>query len=605
MLPLVMKTQKLKSNSSESNKSSDLNKSLLSACLDGDLETVQKLLARGADPKVRQTVLNRQKSLFEVASADGHTDILKLLLVWGRKSEPISTSIIDETFEAAACGDHIDIIKLLLLGFEPISRRCIAVSFKAAARNGNVGTVELLLARDREVQSMLAGTIDDALVAAAGSGQIDIVKLLLAYGKGVPMNIEAINQALIVAGGDNHIDIVKFLLVEDCIDGAVTADIVGKVLVIAAGCGHIGIVELLLAKGGEGEGELVSTDSIRAALVAASGGGHINTVQLLLARGGKPIAEKVMGQALVAAAKYNIDIVRILIERGVDVASLNRALSVNYRTYNSNQGIIELLLAGGASYREFSVLVTACGNGDVSYVRELLELGADANVVDEEGKWALEAALSNTSENALQVITLLLKHGADPNRYFADGSTPILYVLPNPRFFFGRRRPRQVVLSSAEGFLLSDDLEHKPKMLTVLKVLLEHGADPNLAHAFSPPTRDDAGSDEYADGEVDGYDVNDDAVGRTPLMVAVNTRDVDYIKLLLENGADVDQPNRAGKTVLELMKQYQPTTHEDEEDYEHDWEEGSDVEEDEMPGRDYLEVLELCKQYISAQPKLK
>ena len=59
-----------------------------------------------------------------------------------------------------------------------------------------------------------------------------------------------------------------------------------------------------------------------------------------------------------------------------------------------------------------------------------------------------------------------------------------------------------------------------------ITVLLEHGADPNLA---------DAGT------------------GETPLMIAALSRRTNIVKVLLEYGADVTQLNLEGKSVLNLL----------------------------------------------------
>ena len=113
------------------------------------------------------------------------------------------------------------------------------------------------------------------------------------------------------------------------------------------------------------------------------------------------------------------------------------------------------------------------------------------------------------------VLKLLLEHGADPNLHFADGFTALLQLL--------RRK--------------------QGEYMRALTVLLDYGADPNIAHA---------------------------GTGNTPLMIATLDLNVDLVKLLLEHGADVTQVDREGKSVLDMLGRT----------------------------RKYGEVRELCTQYI-------
>jgi len=84
--------------------------------------------------------------------------------------------------------------------------------------------------------------------------------------------------------------------------------------------------------------------------------------------------------------------------------------------------------------------------GHLEVVKLLLEHGADPNVKNRDGKTPLHNA---ASEGHLEVVKLLLERGADPNVKDDDGNTP----LHNAAW---------------RGHL------------EVVKLLLEHGADPNV-----------------------------------------------------------------------------------------------------------------------------
>ena len=125
-------------------------------------------------------------------------------------------------------------------------------------------------------------------------------------------------------------------------------------------------------------------------------------------------------------------------------------------------------------------------------VQLLLACGADPNAVDGRGERPLRAALP-----CPYVVQLILQAGADPNRHFRDGRTALLDVA----------------------------ITRHDTARNVLTALLQHGADPNLAHLRT---------------------------GQTPRMAAAVAERVDLVKPLLEYAADVTQLNNAGQSVLDL-----------------------------------------------------
>ena len=203
---------------------------------------------------------------------------------------------------------------------------------------------------------------------------------------------------------------------------------------------------------------------------------------------------------------------RSLIEYGVDSVALNEVL---HRTVSGDSiEAIKLLLDSGADSNAFKAgnfitmaaqkaLASACGKGSLPIIRLLLERGADPNI----GHVAtsIRAALYRMSDS-IEVLKLLLEHGADPNLPFIDGSTALLEVL-------------QLVHYCNQRLIHTDSLQ-------AFTLLLQYGADPNLAKART---------------------------GETPLMVAAKACLTDYVRLLLEHGADVTQVDLTGKSVLDMM----------------------------------------------------
>ena len=95
-----------------------------------------------------------------------------------------------------------------------------------------------------------------------------------------------------------------------------------------------------------------------------------------------------------------------------------------------------------------TVLELAIYHSPLAFIRELLELGADANYPDHAGFPSLIAALSADREDGLELLELLLAHGADIQQRGVNDYTPLHYAA---------------------------NLEHLPAMA----LLIQHGADLN------------------------------------------------------------------------------------------------------------------------------
>lgn len=205
--------------------------------------------------------------------------------------------------------------------------------------------------------------------------------------------------------------------------------------------------------------------------------------------------------------------------------------------------IARMLIAAGAdvNHREAfgaTPLILAVTNGYPELARYLLDHGADPNLLDGYGRGPLWSAVdirnldtADSGENGiedrgvwLELIRTLLEKGADPN-------AATLREPPSRRFMmpFGARR--WVVPAGETPFIRAAQASD----VTVMRLLLEHGADPN--HVTKP--------------------------GLTALMAAAGigwvprqtyTEGLDStiaaIQLCLENGADVNAKSQEGYTAI-------------------------------------------------------
>ena len=195
--------------------------------------------------------------------------------------------------------------------------------------------------------------------------------------------------------------------------------------------------------------------------------------------------------------------------------------------------VICVELAIAPDWAAASELSEAGARGEALTVRRLLEEGAAPDEIDEEGYTPLLRAVFAGSSRPLSmhfsVVNLLIDAGADVNA--------VVDVLP-PEDDNPVRTVSALHRTVSEGAAFLE--------LTLL--LLEKGADPNLAGAWGRPLHVAAASDKAGPDEVkllldwgaDAKAVNQ--WGIEPLVEAVTASKPSYgkIALLLEAGADVN-----------------------------------------------------------------
>jgi ankyrin repeat protein len=346
-----------------------------------------------------------------------------------------------------------------------------------AATNGNAAIIDLLLRSGLSPNSTNPGG-ETALMTATRTGAMDAIKLLLDRGASVNAKESVRGQTpLMWAVTENHADVLKLLLARGAEINAQTN--------VEIPDGTTGVPE---AKSGD---------------IGAHGPGIYRPRAVPSPSGGLTALH-------FAARDGNLTIARILVDAGADIER---------RTGNGTRP-----------------LVTAIMNNHIELAMYLLEKGADANAADDFYKRTpLFAAVEMRNPDFTRDTAPPVADNRDPmdliKALLARGANPNAQINTTPFRGFYQVSAGWVNFDGQTAFIraaLNGDI-------TLMRLLLEHGADPNIK-TFE---------------------------GSTALMAAAgvnwvvaqtysrsNDEYLEAAKLCLEKGADVNAVNNQGFTAM-------------------------------------------------------
>lgn len=464
----------------------------------------------------------------------------------------------------------------------------------AAARQGDRQTVEALLQQGLDVDGWDTGGTP-ALHWAVRVADAELVDLLLGAGADVngtnrygqvPIHVAVqyrhagMLRKLLAAGADiesadasgeppllmatrvDARDIVEELLAEGAAVDARDSVYGQSALMLAVREEHADLVERLLAAGADVDAQSIAGEEMRFILpaevpVGTSKGVGINRMGWPDRGARQPIAGA-KTPLLYATRLGNLALTRVLVQAGADteIADAN--------------GITPLI---NAIINYSIVNVNRTGLSDHLKVAEyLIEAGANVNAQDWYGQtplWAavdirnLEFSVTETTNRvdrdaAYALIQSLLAAGADPNARTKE-------FPPERRFIAGTGSNGWVDMTGQTPFLraaLAGDLK-------VMRLLLEHGADPNIStYGGTTPLMVAAGVtwafsetyDEGADALLEtvklthslGNDINAvNSMGIRAIHGAANRGSNAIIAYLAENGALLDVEDNEGRTPID------------------------------------------------------
>ena len=351
----------------------------------------------------------------------------------------------------------------------------------------------------------VSAAVPVSLIEAVKAGDAQAVRAILKQRADVNASEADGMTALHWAVRANDMDTMQLLLRSGA--NAKAANRYGVTpLSLAATNGNAAMIEALIKSGADPNAALPEGETV---LMTAARTGKPDPVKALVARGANVNAREKWQEEtalMFAAAENNAAAVKVLVEAGADMNVHSKVWNFPEYKYETNGMAVFQLPRGG-----WTALMYAARQNAMDAAAMLADLKADLNATDPDGTTALQLAILNVHYD---LAALLLKKGADPN--VADNSgMSALYAaadMRSPAGMMTRPNPK-----------LTDEID----AAEMIKILLEHGANPNARLKKPIIGRHNNLVGDTSLGE-----------GTTPLMRAAKTNDLAVMRLLLDSGAD-------------------------------------------------------------------
>ena len=307
------------------------------------------------------------------------------------------------------------------------------------------------------------------------------------------------------------------------------------------------LVDLLIAAGANAKA--VSHFHVTP-LYLACNNGNAAIVERLLGAGADPNETELEGQSalMTAASNGNPEVMRLLLKRGANanaVEAFHGQTALMWAAAEGNAAAEEELVEFGGqvnakSKNGFTPLLFAVRDGHIDAAKTLLKHGASVNDVATDGTSALNMAVVNAY---FELASVLLDAGADPNMPDPRGSA--LHTIA------WLRKP------GTDGAAGVGNTPHGPppqtgdlSALDLAKKLLAKGANPNARIDWKEPRFGKEGGTARNPPNIQLGRHFLSYRGATPFYVAAKNGDYQYMRVLLDAGADGKISTLAGITPL-------------------------------------------------------
>jgi ankyrin repeat protein len=280
---------------------------------------------------------------------------------------------------------------------------------------------------------------------------------------------------------------------------------------LAAEVADVAILDLLLDAGADADSP---NPEGQTALMLVARTGNVDAADLLLKRGATVNAHEHWGEqtALMwAAARSQPRMMALLIEHGAELDAQSTAR--DYRRHLTKEGRAKSLDSGG-----LTPLLYAVRENCMECVATLIRSSADLDKSDPDGVSPLLLAVLDAHWD---IAKQLIDAGADLQQWDIFGQAPLFAAVAN---------------RDATGLAPNQPLNENDG-LDIVRLLLERGANPNMPLFLRPAKQRGAGFSR----------------GTTPLIAAAGNGDLEAIKLLLDHGAQADQPQADLQTPVSAL----------------------------------------------------
>jgi len=349
------------------------------------------------------------------------------------------------------------------------------------------------------------------LVLAAMSGNVKVVEMLLDAGAGVNQTLANGESPLMMAARTGNLETMQLILDRGA-DINATENLRGtSALMWAAANRNAPAVKLLLDNGANIAMNSADAPPGRNPYLAPTARNRIRGFYQGVGQGGDFGAQ---GELENQDLQLNITREELLARLPQELVQEFQQEDVQVGDFGESISAAPAKQWGGLTALHFAVR-----EGDLETVKVLVDAGADVNQVSEFGWTPL---LTATQNRYYQIGKFLLEHGANPNIANEGGWNP-LYIATDNRNIEGGDYPAR-----------KPDMPH----LDFIRLLLENGANPNLRMASSTETRT-IFTHQWLREE-----------GATPFLRAAQSSDLELMKLLLAHGADPNINSSVGVTPL-------------------------------------------------------
>ena len=414
----------------------------------------------------------------------------------------------------------------------------------------------------------------------------ELIFLLHEHGAKTSYELDSISYgSLVEAIREENLDKVKEI-VEAGID--LTHIYEGETpLDMANSYGTQSIIDYIKEQGGKTSVELEDISLAQQSLYAAAKIGDINLVQMHLDRG---VDVNMVGSVYSpltplahAANNGHLEVVKLLVEKGADVNVESGFSPLHNAVREDHPEMVKFLLSHGANVNQvtstepigsapmdltrtpqmasilrehgakFRNIQSAARSGNTDEIEEFLKAGKDINERSLFGFTPLGVAIDLGRE--IDFIEFLISNGAAVDEH-SSGYTPLQIAIKNGNLPV----VELLVEKGADINLIDEDSEKSPldfalreKQDEIAEFLREKGAKGGLRMTFTTAVQ--RGNIKVIKQHIAaGKDVNMEYRGWTLLGNSITGRQSSkaVIELLIENGANLDTPNRRGETPLHV-----------------------------------------------------